>query len=91
MIKDISVLKNCVIEFKKPIEETGSDFDCGMKACIVSVDLLLYNFVRVSFDFSKFEEENKLLMQNNYFTGVGNKYKRWDEMDFYRSLNINKN
>ena len=83
---DVSALVGKVIQFNAEVEKTEIDFDCGMKARVVGYGITdPGELFKLDLDFSEFEQENKKLMQSNYYGKNGRPTLKWSETSYYPS------
>lgn len=71
----------------KDVSNIGTNFETGMKAKVVRVDLR-HLLIQVSFDFSEFEDHNKQFMSSDYFDDNQKPCLRWVDTKFYPSDKI---
>lgn len=72
-----------IVVFNKNVDKIESNFDVGMKARVIAIDVKEDDVWRVYFDFSEFNEYNKLRALPNYYDFDGKPTMTWWEKSYF--------
>lgn len=75
-----------VVEFRKGIEDIESYAESGMRARVVGTTEILGKDIKLSFDFSEFDDFNKAFEQSNYYDKKGKPTLTAREAGFYKGV-----
>ncbi len=84
-LKDYQALKGKIVRFAEGVDDCETGFEPGMMGVVCEVDLDEDDMVKVTVDFSRFEEYNKGFMTPNYYSDT-DKTKadlKWCESAYY--------
>ncbi len=82
-LKDRKTYIGKVVVFNEKTDIMESDFDIGMKARVLGIDLKDDDVWRVYFDFSEFNEYNKARAKPNYYDERGKPTLTWWDKSYF--------
>jgi hypothetical protein len=82
-MKTFPNIQNKIIEFTPEVEKDETMFDAGMRGRVTDYQIQHEDVVKITVDFSQFEEFNKQFEKATFYGKDGQANLKWSESPFY--------